>query len=691
MTWTDFSKRVVAGAIAPVLVVSMAPAVALAADETTDVAPSSLAAATLEVQAADGGTFTFADGGISASDDASGYKISVDEDTGAQVLTITKAGTYTITGSCANGYVEVKKGVSDVNLVLNNLTLSADANKAIKFKAGSSGTIEIQGVNTLSTTNDKGIIKANAEADDSDNIVYAADGTTTGGDLVIYGDGTLNLSSTYSAVVDGETEDCDAINCEGDLTVLSGTFNIAVTDDAMHADNTLTIGSEDTVGPTINVTNSTEGLEGATVNLISGAGNIVSSDDGVNAANADLESYSWPYAINISGGTWMVNAEGDGLDSNGDIAITGGATTVYGSTSGGNGVFDIGDGNGYAFTVSGGTLWGLGTSDMAITPTSGSYVVFGGMGMGQGGMQPGQGGIQPGGGFRPQAADGEEAEAVEVAEGEATGDLSTQAMPGQQSGGSAVNITAGQTVTIADASGNEVASTTAAKNAQWVLYASSDLQSDASYTLLVNGTQAASSAAGAGGGQSGMQPGQPGDGQQPPDGSQPGRPGDGQQPPEGGQPGQPSDGQQPPEGQPGQPGESQQPPEGEGGQVNADPASGTVMFRLYNPNSGEHFYTASADERDGLVKLGWNFEGTGWTAPFENGSPVFRLYNANAGDHHYTTSEEERDMLVAAGWNYEGIGWYSADEQGTPRPNKAATARPSAASLAGVAVPCRLT
>jgi len=83
------------------------------------------------------------------------------------------------------------------------------------------------------------------------------------------------------------------------------------------------------------------------------------------------------------------------------------------------------------------------------------------------------------------------------------------------------------------------------------------------------------------------------------------------------------------------------------------------MYRLYNPNSGEHFYTASTIERDGLVTLGWKYEAVGWTAPSTSSAPVYRLYNPNAGDHFYTQSVNERDGLVALGWNYEGIGWYS--------------------------------
>jgi cell wall-associated NlpC family hydrolase len=84
----------------------------------------------------------------------------------------------------------------------------------------------------------------------------------------------------------------------------------------------------------------------------------------------------------------------------------------------------------------------------------------------------------------------------------------------------------------------------------------------------------------------------------------------------------------------------------------------TEMFRLYNPNSGEHFYTANAYERDQTVKAGWSDEGTGWVAP-DSGEPVYRLYNPNAGDHFYTLSSFEKDSLVNTGWNYEGISWFS--------------------------------
>ncbi|KFI47936.1 L,D-transpeptidase family protein [Bifidobacterium biavatii] len=93
------------------------------------------------------------------------------------------------------------------------------------------------------------------------------------------------------------------------------------------------------------------------------------------------------------------------------------------------------------------------------------------------------------------------------------------------------------------------------------------------------------------------------------------------------------------------------------------PAEGSVdMQRLYNPNTGEHFYTANTVERDKLTAAGWSWEGIGWRAPVRSSTPVYRLYNAHSGDHQYTVNGNERDMLVRAGWRYEGIGWYSSDK-----------------------------
>ncbi len=86
------------------------------------------------------------------------------------------------------------------------------------------------------------------------------------------------------------------------------------------------------------------------------------------------------------------------------------------------------------------------------------------------------------------------------------------------------------------------------------------------------------------------------------------------------------------------------------------------MFRMYDPNSGEHFYTGSTEERDNLVAAGWNYEGVAFTFPKNTGMPVYRLYEPVYGEHLYTMDEEEKARLIAEGWNYEGIAFNSASQ-----------------------------
>lgn len=84
--------------------------------------------------------------------------------------------------------------------------------------------------------------------------------------------------------------------------------------------------------------------------------------------------------------------------------------------------------------------------------------------------------------------------------------------------------------------------------------------------------------------------------------------------------------------------------------------SGLDMYRLYNPNGGQHHYTLSTDERDWLQSLGWIYEGVAFKSAV-SGYDVHRMYNPNTGQHFYTASDDERDWLVSLGWNYEGNGW----------------------------------
>lgn len=90
------------------------------------------------------------------------------------------------------------------------------------------------------------------------------------------------------------------------------------------------------------------------------------------------------------------------------------------------------------------------------------------------------------------------------------------------------------------------------------------------------------------------------------------------------------------------------------------------MYRLYNRNNGEHFYTTSRMEKSNLIYIGWQYEGAICFVSKSSGTPVYRLYNTNSGEHHYTTNKDEKDMLVGLGWNDESIAWYSDDNKKIP-------------------------
>lgn len=99
-------------------------------------------------------------------------------------------------------------------------------------------------------------------------------------------------------------------------------------------------------------------------------------------------------------------------------------------------------------------------------------------------------------------------------------------------------------------------------------------------------------------------------------------------------------------------------------QTKAHADSAVPVYRLYNHNTGEHFYTKNQAEEQQLSTHGWNYEGIGWYSA-TSGTPVYRVYNPNAvgGDHYYTMSKYEAQSLVSKGWRWDDNGqavFYSA-------------------------------
>ena len=301
-------------------------------------------------------------------------------------------------------------------------------------------------------------------------------------------EGALDIEAatlTIEAGKDGLHAEHDETTELANVTLNPTQLSIAATEDGVDAGNELTI-----KGGTITVSQIEEGLEARVIRQLGGDVTIKSSDDGVNAsagsssktsdtsatsktteasatsnsadtsssdsqATSDSATVSAPDSqappqggmppggqeesdpslqIILAGGTLTIDAEGDGIDSNGTVTISGGSLVVNGSVHDGNGPLDAsGD-----ITITGGTVWALGTSDML-------------QGFAQG---------------------------------------STQASITANIAG-----TAGQTLIILDANGKEVARQTASKDFQAVIMSSADLVDGQTYTIQVDGTTQTATAA----------------------------------------------------------------------------------------------------------------------------------------------------------------------------------------------------
>ena len=92
----------------------------------------------------------------------------------------------------------------------------------------------------------------------------------------------------------------------------------------------------------------------------------------------------------------------------------------------------------------------------------------------------------------------------------------------------------------------------------------------------------------------------------------------------------------------------------------------TAVYRFYNATTGAHFFTASADERNSIIKTLplFAYEGVAFYVYSSSGSglsPVYRFFNTQGGSHFYTISATERDSVRAnlPVYQFEGASWYA--------------------------------
>ena len=371
---------------------------------SADSESSSTSDSTVITAGAASAEFVFSDSGIAVTGSSSGTEIS------GTALTIDEAGTYTVSGACADGSIKIKKGTTGVTLILNGLDLTSSATAPIT--CGKSSEVTILAANgtenalTDSAQNNDGEYPENTDAENA--VIKCKDGSTV--TLCGAGSLTLNANGKNGIKSGGATDEAgkasltieelsltinasvnDAINAEQTLHIPSGTLTIAAADDAIHADYDLNIGASGTDGPSITITGCCEGLEAAALNILSGNIDITATDDCLNAANADLSGYD--FTMTISGGTiHAYTSGGDGFDSNGDLTISGGTVVVWTASAADNQPLDA-DGT---ITVTGGTVLaaggssGMGMNLSATQPyvTFGSDTMGGFGGFGGGKMQP---------------------------------------------------------------------------------------------------------------------------------------------------------------------------------------------------------------------------------------------------------------------------------------------------------------
>ena len=329
-------------------------------------------------------------------------------------VTITEEGTYIISGTVADGQLIINAADSaKVHLVLNGITMTNNDGPCILITAADKVFITLAdgSENILS---DAGTEYAQADAEtNADGVIYSKS------DLTFNGAGTLTINAGYKhgivcnddLVFTGGTYNVTAaekgIKANDSIRIKNGTFTVNSQDDSIHTSNeedsgkgyvyicggTFDLSSGDdgihaatalliTDGK-ITVSKSYEGLEGDSIDITNGEICVNSSDDGLNASSADHSSDSETQAenqdspqmqdpsseadanayIRISGGVLYVNAEGDGLDSNGMLYIEGGTITVDGPTQANNGALDYGTGA----EITGGTVMAAGSSGMATT------------------------------------------------------------------------------------------------------------------------------------------------------------------------------------------------------------------------------------------------------------------------------------------------------------------------------------
>lgn len=207
-------------------------------------------------------------------------------------------------------------------------------------------------------TQPAGTTAAENESTETESAATAADTASDASSKGLKCGGTLTCSGGSCTIQSTD----HAVHCAGSA-VLSGT-DMTITSDnkgiSVHGDLEIS-------GGDICIQQCTEGIESKAEMTISGGSIriLAASDDGLNTGGT-----TGSHAMTITGGYLYICADGDGVDSNGTLEMSGGTLLVCGPTSGGDGSLDFET----DMTYSGGTLLALSSRGMMEYPESGCLV-----------------------------------------------------------------------------------------------------------------------------------------------------------------------------------------------------------------------------------------------------------------------------------------------------------------------------
>ena len=338
---------------------------------------NSTGAAINVVSAAEAIIYTAAGTTNTVADEAN-YTATGDDDPDAAIystanLTLTGEGSLSVEGAYEEG-IHTTGG-----LVIASGTLEVNAaNTGIKGK----DYVDITGGIVNVTAAQDGIKSTNTD-DESMGFTRLSAGSVTvsAGDDGLKAPHTLEISGgTLNIEKSNEGIEAQYINIlDGDVTVNS-------TDDGINAslkDSSSDASSDTTSGTATTGQQTQQNQNGQVQQAPAGGGAAPGGSQGSTGQNQNMPQPptdgTMPgggggtfevvdAAINISGGTVTVNAEGDGIDSNGTATFSGGTVTVNGPAAGGNNALDSnGD-----LLLNGGTVTAGSTADMFEAPSSAS-------------------------------------------------------------------------------------------------------------------------------------------------------------------------------------------------------------------------------------------------------------------------------------------------------------------------------